>query len=327
MSAPPRFPAQPGSRRAARRAAAWIFGIAGLLAYNWWVLVLLRPGLMRSPSELFSNLEVTGQPFAAGMQHADLLSGLLLAGAFLTAGSRSVPDGWRDWLGMTVFAASGALGGLCPEACADEISARCRTMEWSFQLPVQQYVHIVAGILEFGGITVALVLAFRRTRGGQGIAARAYRDMAIAAVAAYPLLGAAYMLNSLGGVMEAVFFTGFTVIVLTQLYERTSPGRCRRPDSEALPGASRTPPGTSATQSGPVSRAPSASSPTATACATAATGDSRRPTSSTSSPPVTRRKVRATRHPRSVPLPIATAVLAVQRRVNGRPAVSPTTPP
>jgi hypothetical protein len=225
MSKPPSFPAQPGPPRAARRAVAWIFGIAGLLAYNWWVLVPLKPGLMHSPSELFSNLEVTGQPFATAMQHADLLSGLLLTGAFLAAGSRSVPDGWQDWLGMTVFAASGALGGLCPETCADEISARCRAMEWSFQLPLQQYVHIVAGILEFGAITVALVLAFHRTRGERGISARVYRDMVIAAAAAYPLLGAAYMLNSLGGAMEAVFFTGFTVMVLTELYERTSPGR------------------------------------------------------------------------------------------------------
>lgn len=209
------------TRYEARRAVAWIFGIAGLLAYNWWVLVPFRPGLLHSPSELFSNLEVTGQPFATAMQHADLLSGLLLLGAFLAAGSRSIPGGWRDWLAMMVFAAAGALGGLCPEVCADEISASCRTMEWSFQLPFQQYVHIVAGILEFAGITVALLLAFERTRGKQGAAARVYRDMTIAAVVAYPLLGAAYLLNSLGGVMEAVFFIGFTMLVLTQLLERT----------------------------------------------------------------------------------------------------------
>ena len=209
---------------AGRRVVARIFGIAGLLAYNWWVLVPFKPGLMRSPSELFSNLEVTGQPFATAMQDADLLSGLLLLGAFLAAGSRSIPGGRREWLAMMVFAAAGALGGLCPEVCADEISASCRTMEWSFQLPLQQYVHIVAGILEFGGITAAVLFAFERTRGKQGPAARVYRGMAAAAVAAYPLLGAAYLLNSLGGVMEAVFLTGFTVIVLTQLSERTTPG-------------------------------------------------------------------------------------------------------
>jgi hypothetical protein len=198
-----------------------MFGITGLLAFSWWVLVPFRPGLMRSPSELFSNLEVTGQPFATWMQHADVLSGLLLAAAFLAAGSGSIPGGRREWLGMLVFAATETLGGLYPEACPDQISASCRAAEWSFQLPLSQYVHMVAGILQFGGITVALVLAFRRTRGGQAITARVYRGMVIAAAAAYPLLGAAYLLSRLGGVVEAAFFTGFTVIVLTELYERT----------------------------------------------------------------------------------------------------------
>jgi len=204
---------------------AWVFGSTGLLAFSWWVLVPLRPGLMRSPSEQFSNLEVTGQPFATWMQHADVLSGLLLAGAFLAAGSRSIPGGGREWLGLLVFAATETLGGLYPEACPDEISASCRAREWSFQLPLPHYLHMVAGILQFAGITIALVLAFRRTRGGQAITARVYRGMVIAAVAAYPLLGGAYLLDRLSGVVEAAFFTGFTVIVLAELYERTSQQR------------------------------------------------------------------------------------------------------
>ncbi len=205
-----------------RSAVAWILGIAGLLAYNWWVIVPFRPGLMRSPSELFSNLEVTGQPFAAAMQHADLISGLLLLGAFLAAGSRSIPGGLPDWLAMMAFAAAGAAGGLFPEVCADEISARCHAQEWNFQLPLQQYLHMTAGILEFGGITVALLLASRRTRNETAPAARVYQELARAALIAYLLLGAAYLLNRLGGVMEAVFFTGFTVMVVTQLFERTN---------------------------------------------------------------------------------------------------------
>src|SRR5450759_5058613 len=176
-------------RLTARLAVAWLLGIAGLLAYNWWVLVPLRPGLMRSPDELFSNLEVTGQPFATAMQHADLLSGLLLLGAFLAAGSRSIPAGRREWLAMMVFAAAGALGGLFPEACADGTSALCRSREWSFQLPLSQYLHMAAGIFEFSGITIALLLAVRRTRGGQAPAARVYRNLARAAVVGYPLLG------------------------------------------------------------------------------------------------------------------------------------------
>ena len=204
-----------------RLVVAWVFGILGLLSYNWWVLVPLRPGLMRSPDELFSDLEVTGQPFATAMQHADLLSGLLLMGAFLGAGSRSILRGRRDWLSMMVFAGAGALGGAFPEVCGDGINAVCRNMEWSFRLPLQQYLHIVAGIFEFGGITVALLFAFRRTRNQKTRSANFYRYLARAAFVAYPVLGLAYLLNRLGGFVEPVFFVGFTAMVLTQLFERT----------------------------------------------------------------------------------------------------------
>jgi hypothetical protein len=59
---------------------------------------------------------------------------------------------------------------------------------------------------------------------------------------------------------------------------RASSTSCR----PATVPTSKTPPGTSAMLCGPASRAPSASSPAATACATAATGDSPRPTCSMS---------------------------------------------
>jgi uncharacterized membrane protein len=72
-------------------------------------------------------------------------------------------------------------------------------MEWSFRLPLQQYLHIVAGILEFGGITVALLFAFRRTRNQKTRSADVYRHLARAAFVAYPILGLAYLLNRLGG--------------------------------------------------------------------------------------------------------------------------------
>jgi hypothetical protein len=199
---------------------AWTSGIAGLLAYNWWVLVPLRPGLMVSPNELFSDLEVTGQPFATAMQHADLLSGLLLSAAFLAAGRTSVRGGRLEWSAMMVFSVAGALGGVFPEICSDGVNAVCRNRELRFQLPVQQYVHIAAGVLEFGGITLALVYAWRRTRDEKTRNARIYRELGRAALAAYPVLGLAYLLNRLGSVVEAIFFVGFTVIVLTQLDER-----------------------------------------------------------------------------------------------------------
>jgi hypothetical protein len=212
----------PGRRR---QLVTWSLCAAGLLSYNWWLLVLLKPGLMRSPDELFSNLEVSGQPYATAMQHADLLAGILLAAAFLAAGWRSIPGSRKDWLCMLGFAAAGALGGLFPEACADGINAGCRRQEWHFQLAASQYVHDIAGIAEFAAITVALFLAWRRTRGGRSSAGAAYRWLGRGALVCYPLLGAAYLTDRMGGVMEAVFFAGFTVMVLTQIAERLHPPR------------------------------------------------------------------------------------------------------
>jgi Protein of unknown function (DUF998) len=219
-----------GSAVRFRRGLAWSLGVAGLLAYNWWILVPLKPGLMTSPDELFSNLEISGQPYAAAMQHADLLSGVLLVCAFLAVGRRSVPGGLRDWLAMLAFAVAGAIGGVFPEVCADGISATCRRQEWHFQLASSQYVHMLAGIAEFAAITVALFLALRRTRGSRARGSRArtagsYRWLWRGALVCYPLLGLAYLLNRMGGVMEAVFFVGFTVMVLTQIAERTRPSR------------------------------------------------------------------------------------------------------
>ncbi len=214
------FPAS-WHRPVARQLAAEALGIAGLLAYNWWVLVPLKPGMMTSPNELFSDLEVPGQPFATAMQHADVLSGLLLLGAFLVVGSEAIPRGRAEWRSMMVFACAGVIAGLFPEACPDGMSAACRHLEWTFQLPSHHYVHIVASVFEFGGVTTALWLAHSRTRGEGSRAALVYRTLTIGALPAYLLLGAAYLFNIWGGVMEAVFFVAFTLIVLTELVERS----------------------------------------------------------------------------------------------------------
>ena len=210
----------PGQRR---QLVTWSLGAAGLVSYNWWLLVPLKPGLMTSPDELFSNLEVTGQPYAQVMQHADVLAGILLAAALVAAGWRRLPGSRRDWLGMLAFAAAGTLGGLFPEVCADGVNAGCRQRELHFLLPARQYAHDAAGIAEFAAITVALIVAVRRTRGLRSRPGSVYRWLWRGALACYPLLGASYLTGRLGGVMEAVFFAGFSVMVLTQLAERLRP--------------------------------------------------------------------------------------------------------
>jgi Protein of unknown function (DUF998) len=219
-----------------RTAAAWMLGTAGVIAYNWWLLVALKPGLMTSPDELFSNLEVTGQPYAALMQHADLASGLLLLAAFAVAGRGASQARHREWLAMVGFAVSGTLGGLYPEVCPDGISASCRRLEWHFQLPAAQYIHMAGGVGEFAAITIALLYAARRTRRTRTRPALIYRGLAGAALVAYPLLGAAYLSDRLGGIMEAVFFTGFSVMVITQIAEGAGALRGRRVARAGPPG-------------------------------------------------------------------------------------------
>jgi hypothetical protein len=208
-----------------RSALAWVLGLTGLAAYNWWLLVPLKPGLMSSPDELFSNLEVTGQPYATLMQHADVASGLLLLAAFAVAGHSATRSGRREWLALLGFAVAGSLGGLFPEVCADGVSAVCHRLEWRFELPASQYIHMAAGIAEFAALTIALLCAWRRTRDSGGRVPAVYRALALGALIAYPLLGAAYLFDRLGGVMEGVFFAGFTVMVVTELAERTSLSR------------------------------------------------------------------------------------------------------
>src|SRR6185437_830145 len=117
-----------------RRPLAWLCGITGLLAYNWSLIVPFKRGLMRSPNELFSNLEVSGQPYAIAMQRADIAAGVLLLLALLLTGRRAVPGDRREWLGMVVFAMAGVIGGLFPQVCADGINHGCLSAEWHFQL-------------------------------------------------------------------------------------------------------------------------------------------------------------------------------------------------
>jgi hypothetical protein len=204
---------------------AWVLGVAGLVCYNWWLLVPLKPGLMTSPNELFSNLEVTGQPYAAAMQHADVASGLLLLAAFWFAGHGPSRGERREWLAMLGFAAAGAAGGLFPEVCADGVNAVCRRMEYRLELPASQYIHMIAGILEFAAVTVAVLWAVQRTRRQDSRPAVAYRRLGIGALIAYPLLGAAYLLDRLGGLMEIAFFIGFSAMVVTYIAERTAVAR------------------------------------------------------------------------------------------------------
>jgi hypothetical protein len=199
--------------------AAKVLGVAGVVAYNWWVVVPFVPGLMPSVNGFFSDLEATGRPHAALMSDADLLAGLLLFAALALRGSRSHGVVRNEWKWLMAFAVAGAIGGRYPYACAEGLSAACRQMEWHLQLPIHHYIHVVSGVTEFATLTAAAVIAMRRTRHQGTAEARIYAGLVKALVIGYPLLGLVYLTDRLGTLVEPIFFVIFSAMMLAEVFE------------------------------------------------------------------------------------------------------------
>jgi hypothetical protein len=211
-----------------RLALAKVVGIAGIAAYNWWVVVPFVPGLMPSANGLFSDLEVAGRPYASTMARADLVAGGLLVAALVLRGATYAGGTRREWKWLVAFAVAGAVGGRYPYACAEGLNASCRRMEWHLQLPPHHYVHVASGIAEFATLTVAAVLAMRRTRQDDTPESRIYATVVKVLAVGYPLLGLVYLTDRLGTLVEPLFFVAFSVMVLVELFEparRTAHGR------------------------------------------------------------------------------------------------------
>jgi len=89
--------------------------------------------------------------------------------------------------------------------------------------PTPPYLVSREKIAEFATATVAIWLAFRRTRGEQRVVARLSHALVIVMVVAYPLLGVAYLGDRLGSLIEPVFFVTFSAIVLIEVFEPSGP--------------------------------------------------------------------------------------------------------
>jgi hypothetical protein len=194
-------------------------GLAGLAAYNWWVVVPFVPGLMSSPNGFFSDLEATGMRDASVMQRCDLVAGILLVAGFLIRGPMGRRGTRPEWKWMVAFAAAGGIGGKYSYACSEGLSASCRQLEWHLQLPLHHYIHVVSGMAEFAFLTTAVVVAVRRTRGETTREARTFRLLLKGLVVGYPLLGLVYLTDRLGAFVEPVFFIIFSAMVVVELFE------------------------------------------------------------------------------------------------------------
>jgi Protein of unknown function (DUF998) len=223
----------PGSagERSAAAVAAKAAAVAGVVAYNWWVVVPFVPGLMPSVNGFFSDLEATGRPHAPLMSDADMAAGLLMVVALLLRGPTARHGVRREWKWMVAFAVAGAVGGRFPYACSEGLSATCRTLEWHLQLPVHHYVHVVSGIAEFVTLTVAAVIAMRRTRNDGSREARMYAGVVKVLAVGYPFLGFVYLTDRFGTFVEPVFFIAFSAMLLLEVFE--SHGGAEEPTSWA----------------------------------------------------------------------------------------------
>jgi len=207
-----------------RHPVALTVGGVGVALYNWWIVVALGGHLMTTPDELFSDLEATGRPDAALLQHLDLAAGLMLVAALLLRGPQG-PEGRRtEWPWLVAFAASGAVGGRFAYACPEGLSAGCRAAEWRLALPPHHYVHVLAGIVEFATATIAIYLTWQRTRRRDGATGRVVRWIGKALIVAYPFLALAYLTDRIGAFVEPVFFVCFSVMVIAELVEPDGAG-------------------------------------------------------------------------------------------------------
>jgi len=124
-----------------------------------------------------------------------------------------------EWPWLLAFALSGAIGGQFSYACPEGLSASCRAAEWRLALPHHHYVHVVAGIAEFVFGTVAVYLAWQRTRPKESVVTRTVRWNSRLLVLAYPVLGFAYLTDHFGAFVEPIFFTCFSVMIVVELLE------------------------------------------------------------------------------------------------------------
>ncbi|MEI6701387.1 MAG: DUF998 domain-containing protein [Actinomycetota bacterium] len=203
-----------------RLVASQILIVVGIIATNWWVLIPFRHGISGPHQGFFSDLEATGEPDASLYRSLDFLASLLtmialaLRGPLGRVGERRAEFPW-----IVIFAVAGMAGSLSPYSCAEGTYPACRRLEWHFQLPMHQYLHIASGVVEFAAMTIAIELARLRTRGEFTPEGRAARGIIKVLFVAYPALAVAYLADAFGAFIEPVFFLAFSAMLLLEVFE------------------------------------------------------------------------------------------------------------
>jgi Protein of unknown function (DUF998) len=201
----------------ARLVGARVTGMIGLGAYNWWIAAPFVPGMLRNPDGFFSDLSADGQPHAAMLHRVDTAAGLLLLAALLLRGPSDGLTKRPEWPWLVTFAIVAAIGGMFPYACQPGYDAACRRLQFSFELPLHHYIHMLSGILEFATASIAILLARRSDPDGRTLRGRVSHFLVPALLVAYPLLGLAYFRDVGGTLIEPAFFLMFSAILAVEL--------------------------------------------------------------------------------------------------------------
>jgi len=212
-----------------RRAAAIALCVPAVVAYNWWIIVPFRHGLLTSVNSFFSDLEVKGARDAALFGRFDVIAGTLFVAALLLSRRRD-PDRRAEWRLFLTFAIAAAAGGLFPFSCAEGTDASCRTAEWHLQLPAHHYAHVLLSAVEFLSATAALLLAWRRTRRSDThpVEAIAFRCLTAIVIIGYVPLAIAYFTDQYAALVEPVYFLAFSLAVFTEVASSDCSDESRR---------------------------------------------------------------------------------------------------
>ena len=200
-------------------------GIGGVLTYNWWAVAPFIHGMITSTAGFFSDFSADGEPHASVLHALDLSSGLLILAALLLRRWACPGERRREWPWLMGFGVAVAIGGRYSYACPSSLDLVCRARERSLMLPLHHYVHMGAGVAEFAFATVAIyVAAHPRTGAAADAVTRTAHMLLWVLLAAYPVIGFAYLQDRWGVFVEPIFFAAFSVIVTAELLAPAPPG-------------------------------------------------------------------------------------------------------
>ncbi|MFD7708010.1 DUF998 domain-containing protein [Streptomyces sp. NPDC059786] len=145
-----------------RRAVALLLTL-GTLTYSAWALEAFLPTNLPPTSTYVSELAALDQPDGALFRTTDLIAGMLLSAAALTAlrprtalSPRTSRWETTGWSALTLFGAATAADSRLPMSCAPTMNALCARRERAGALPLTHQAHAASSMIAMCAALAAL---------------------------------------------------------------------------------------------------------------------------------------------------------------------------